>query len=119
GGVGLAGGVAEIAYPQLAGAIDAALLSLPVAVQSLQALIRRLGTGTIPPGRRLSGDAAVVEVRQEGGVTVTAPPRDLAGALSRIPDAARVRVEMYTMPDGTAKYAVYLAGTRDFPPEAG
>ncbi|MRH28408.1 hypothetical protein GH740_03660 [Microbacterium sp. SYP-A9085] len=119
GGVGLAGGVAGIAYPQLAGAIDAALLSLPVAAQSLQALIRRLGTGTIPPGRRLSGDAAVVEVRQEGGVTVTASPRDLAGALSRIPDATRVRVETYTMPDGTAKYAVYLAGTRDFPPEAG
>jgi len=119
GGVGLAGGVAGIAYPQLAGAIDAALLLLPVAAQSLQALIRRLGTGTVPPGRRLSGDAAVVEVRQEGGVTVTAPPRDLAGALSRIPDAARVRVETYTMPDGTAKYAVYLAGTRDFPPEAG
>lgn len=119
GGVGLVGGVAGIAYPQLAGAIDAALLSLPVAAQSLQALIRRLGTGTITPGRRLSGDAAVVEVRQKGGVTVTTSPRDLAGALSRIPDAARVRMETYTMPDGTAKYAVYLAGTRDFPPEAG
>jgi hypothetical protein len=119
GGVGIAGGVAGIAYPQLAGAIEAALLSLPVAAQTLQALIRRLGTGTVTPGRRLSGDAAAVEVRQEGGATATAPPRGLADALSRIPDTARVRVETYTMPDGTARYAVYLAGTRDFSPAAG
>jgi len=97
------------------------------------------GTGRLAPGARLTGTAGTVTVtavKPEGpsgpapgvapgpGSTVgQAPPsswrppsavapRSLAAATARIPGdgAARVRVEKYTMPDGSRQAVVYIAG---------
>jgi len=119
GGAGIAGVVGQIACPSLAGALGGAMLSLPLASQELQGLIRRLGRGSVSLGDSLSGTGTPVEVWQESEERVVAPPLDLADALRRIPDGARVRVETYTLADGEKAYAVYLAGTRDFSPHAG
>jgi hypothetical protein len=119
GGLGMAGGAAGIAYPPLLGVIHGALLSLPIASQTLEALIRGLGRGSVPRGGSLRGAGSPVEVWQENQESAVAPPRDLADALGRIPDGSRVRVETYTMAHGEKAYAVYLAGTRDFSPHAG
>ncbi|WP_345800936.1 hypothetical protein AAIB33_15925 [Microbacterium sp. AZCO] len=77
--------------------------------------LRSSGGGTILRGERLTGPAPAVEL-----IPVTAAvgaeagaPTSLAGIAARIPSdpAARVRVERYTMPDGSRQYAVYVAGT--------
>lgn len=113
----LAGGFSPLLGVLLLGATG----MLPGAAQGAQALIRTLGTGTIPAGSRLSGSAPAVRLQRTGTDRTVAAPDDLADALGRIPQDgdARVRVETYTMPDGTNRYAVYVAGTRDFSPHGG
>lgn len=46
--------------------------------------------------------------------TATTAPTTLSGALQRMPgvDDSRVRVERYTMPDGSRQFAVYITGTQ-------
>ena len=47
----------------------------------------------------------------------TGAPVSLADAAARIPQGdTRIRVERYTMPDGTRQFAVYVAGTRTMQP---
>ncbi len=50
----------------------------------------------------------------------TAAPASLADAAARIPGGgdARIRVERYTMPDGTRQFAVYVAGTQTVAPNS-
>ncbi len=104
---------------------------------SLQQAIGGLGAGTIPSTARLSGPAHDVVVTRlttgagsgaagSGGATgaasvggmplrvVPTAPSSLADAAARVPGDgdARVRVERYTMSDGTRQFAVYIAGTR-------
>jgi len=80
-----------------------------------QVVLRMLGRGRIGAGRHLDGTAPPVELLPVGAARPSVPPPDLGTALERIPSGdARVRVETYTMPDGSRRYAVYLAGTRDF-----
>lgn len=116
------------------------LVAAPLA-WSLQQAIGGLGAGTIPSTARLSGPTHDVVVTRlatgagggaagSGGATgaasvgpsagavplrvVPTPPSSLADAAARVPGDgdARVRVERYTMADGTRQFAVYIAGTR-------
>ncbi len=72
------------------------------------------GFGRVPKDARLSGPAPAVAVHPVGRSGSASAPTGLAGAAARIPADAqtRVRVERYAMPDGTRRFAVYVAGTR-------
>ncbi|WP_261166751.1 hypothetical protein [Microbacterium sp. Marseille-Q6965] len=74
--------------------------------------VGELGAGVVPAAARLTGVAEPVRVRRTSSGTATAPG-GLEAAARRIPSGgdARVRVEKYTMPDGSRQFAVYLAGT--------
>lgn len=88
------------------------VMSAAVAVQGR---VLRYGHGTVHPGDAPTGARPPVRLRRVGQTAQAAPPRGLADALARVPAAvARVRVETYTLPDASRRYAVYVAGTRDF-----
>lgn len=88
------------------------------------------GRGTVGREQRLTGPPPPVTVRpvvapapastdaSASASSATSPspvtaPAGLAAAVSRIPQgAAQVRVETYTMVNGSKQYAVYIAGTR-------
>ena len=74
-----------------------------------------LGLGTVPRGTRLGGPENPVTVtRLSGSSGVAAAPASLSDTVDRIPRGeGRVRVERYTMPDGSQRFAVYVAGTVD------
>ncbi len=117
--VGVARLLAPLAVPDLL----VATAGLVGAGQLLQQLLRTIGGGTIEPGDRLRGAPPPVDLIRTVDAVDVAAPTDLAAAIGRIPDDdgdgggdARIRIETYTMPDGTTRYAVYLAGTRDFWP---
>ena len=113
------GAMTAMVSPLAALALLGAAGALPEIAQGAQALIRRLHAGTIAPGSRLVPSGAAARVRRTATEADVASPDGLADALGRIPhDDARVRIETYTMPDGTMRYAVYLAGTREFSPLA-
>lgn len=65
-------------------------------------------TVAAPPG---NGAAGAVRVPPAGPVVA---PQSLVAVTERMPGAgdARVRVERYTMPDGSRQFAVYVAGTQ-------
>ena len=95
-----------------------------------------VGAGKLARDARLSGTAGPVTVTPvapapvvvaEAGATVGAgtpasrspaavAPRSLAAVTERMPGSGegRVRVERYTMPDGSEQYAVYVAGMQSF-----
>ena len=96
-------------------------------------VVDRIGAGTVPASARLGGTPPGVRVfpvaapASIGGATPsgTAPrsavvfrpmlaPEGLAAAAARVPgsDKDRVRVERYTMADGSRQFAVYVAGTQ-------
>lgn len=71
------------------------------------------GTGLVGRGARLTGEPEPVRI----GVlsrTGSGAPATLAAAAARIPNGerTRVRVEKYTMPDGSRQFVVYIAGMR-------
>lgn len=73
------------------------------------------GSGLVARDARLAGGPASVTLRRvTPGSTSAAAPSSLVDAAARIPGGgdARVRVERYTMPDGTRQFAVYVAGTQ-------
>ncbi|MCR2814003.1 MULTISPECIES: hypothetical protein [Microbacterium] len=91
-------------------AVGALSVGLPV----LRQVIRARGGGTIhaasaPPAPAPPADLLPLRRTARGG-----PPASLAEAASRVPGEgqARIRVEKYTMPDGSAQFAVYIAGTQ-------
>ncbi|MBD7957413.1 hypothetical protein H9651_07160 [Microbacterium sp. Sa4CUA7] len=105
-------GAQALALAQQAGpwALGAAAVGLPL----LRQVVRAHGGGTIAPGERLtastgSGSAEPLRRYERGSA-----PATLAAAAARMPGAgeSRVRVEKYTMPDGTRQFAVYIAGTQ-------
>lgn len=74
---------------------------------------RVLGAGTISRSTRLTINPSAVDV----GVVrrgSSRAPASLSEAAERIPGGgdARVRVERYSMPDGTRQFVVYVAGTQ-------
>lgn len=90
------------------------VIALAPGAAGLVGTIRGRGLGVIPQGARLTGTADAVRVR-ELAVPAGRPaaPASLAEAAARIPSSAdgRVRVERYTMPDGSRQFAVYVRGT--------
>lgn len=69
------------------------------------------GAGSVPRGTVLSGAPSAVAVTPIAGGRTTAPT-GLTQFADRIPQGdGRVRVERYTMPDGSRRFAVYVAGT--------
>lgn len=75
------------------------------------------GTGRLAAESRLAGrgvEVTLVPVTPLG--TMTAAPSSLTAVTQRMPGAreSRVRVERYSMPDGSRQFAVYVAGTQSF-----
>lgn len=72
------------------------------------------GFGTLPPGMVLRGRADAVTVTPVRTSKPGGPPTSLSAALSRFPKTpeAQVRVEQYTMADGTRRFVAYVKGTR-------
>lgn len=72
------------------------------------------GIGRLSRDARLTGRAEPVTVTPVAPTAQATAPASLAAAAQRIPGAgdARVRVEAYTLADGTRQYAVYVAGMR-------
>lgn len=70
--------------------------------------------GLIPRDARLSEGTGTAVIRPVGSATTATAPTGLAAATRRIPadGDTRVRVERYTMRDGSRQYAVYLPGTK-------
>ncbi|MCR2815620.1 hypothetical protein [Microbacterium jiangjiandongii] len=90
--------------------LSALAAGLPVFRQT----VRAHGGGTVDARERLAGHpppVTAVPLRQSARGSA---PATLAEAAARMPGEgdARVRVEKYTMPDGTRQFAVYIAGTQ-------
>ena len=92
---------------------------LPAAVGHARTVIGRsanaLRTGIHPRGAPVPPRwSPEVDVTTRSVGTVK-PPASLTDAFQRIPDGdAQVRVEKYTMADGSDQFVVYVAGTREF-----
>lgn len=73
-----------------------------------------LGKGVIPAGTTLQGKVDAVRVTPVGTTSPKAPPASLPEALQRLPNSggAQVRVEKYSMPDGTNRFVAYVKGTQ-------
>jgi hypothetical protein len=82
-------------------------------VRGTGAVIDDVGGGTIPREAVLAGEAKPVRLRRlDGPQHRFRAPASVEEAASRIPRAdARVRVEKYAMPDGSNRFALYIAGT--------
>jgi pimeloyl-ACP methyl ester carboxylesterase len=72
------------------------------------------GLGTLRPGATLQGTADAVAVTAVRTGTPGGPPTSLAGAFTRLPTApgAQLRVERYTLPDGTRQFIAYVKGSQ-------
>lgn len=105
----LAGQVAEGTWWMPTGALFAASTAL-LAYGVAGAGYGRMDRAPARAGTR-APSVGVQPVAPRAPVT---PVASLAEAAARIPGAAesRVRVERYTMPDGSAQFAVYIAGTQ-------
>ncbi len=81
---------------------------------SLQRVIGVTGAGTVPAEARLRGNPSDVIVTPVASSGPSTAPRSLADAAARVPGGgeARIRVERYTMRDGSRQFAVYVAGTQ-------
>lgn len=79
-----------------------------------------LGLGVSGAGRVRQGDVLAPAAQAHTGVRLrrvasaaTSAPASVSDAIGRVPQGdAQVRIERYTMPDGTRRFAVYIAGTR-------
>lgn len=78
------------------------------------AIVRGVGLGAVPGHARLRGAPQPVALRVLRRDPAATAPATLADITRRVPgDAAgRVRVERYTMADGSRQFAAYIAGTR-------
>jgi hypothetical protein len=93
-------------------------LAMPLA-WALQQAVGAIGGGTIPTTARLEGAAKGVVIARVAPRGPATAPHSLADAAARVPGGgeARVRVERYTMPDGSRQFAVYVAGTQTVAPD--
>lgn len=83
-----------------------------VATAAVLGAVGAAGRGTVSPEERLSGPRRV-GVPRLLSQTTAAPPSSLAQLTDRLPSGdGRVRVERYSMPDGSRRYVAYVAGTR-------
>ncbi|QKJ20927.1 hypothetical protein [Microbacterium hominis] len=74
------------------------------------------GWGRVPRDARLTDTGARVTLRPTTVEKATRAPQSLAAVAARIPSgrAEQVRVERYTMTDGSRQYAVYVSGMREW-----
>lgn len=81
-------------------------------------LARVVGAGTVPRDARLRVASTAIIVAPVRRDTRTEAPTTLAAAAARIPggEGSRIRVEKYTMADGSRQFAVYVTGTQSFAP---
>ena len=93
-------------------------LAIPFA-WTAQHAIGAAGAGTVPASSRLSGPAKDVIVSPVPSHGPGTAPTSLADAAARIPGGgdARIRVERYTMSDGSRQFAVYVSGTQTVVPQ--
>ena len=100
--------------PSVVGGVTAGGLVLMTA-----AAMALSGQGRLSRGARLAGGMPDVTIARVSVGTATAPAT-LAAVAERVPRGdARVRVETYTMADGSKQYAAYVGGTRDAAPWGG
>lgn len=98
-------------YDQFGGMGGFGITGIDVLGLVLVGALGAVDAGSVPRGTRLSGAASAVTVHSIGGGRTTAPT-GLTQIADRIPSGAgRVRVERYVMPDGSRRFAVYIAGT--------
>lgn len=74
------------------------------------------GQGRLSSDARLTGQAGPVSLTPVQPAAATGAPQSLTAVTQRMPGAgeSRVRVERYTMPDGSTQFAVYIAGMQSF-----
>ena len=111
----------------MAGPLPASAATLAVYLSAQ--VLRGAGFGTTARDARLEGSATPVRVTpisidrstRDGaagvGSETARAPTTLAAAAARIPagdDGARVRVERYTMTDGSRQFAVYVTGMKSY-----
>lgn len=84
------------------------------AVFAIAAALGSRGLGRLPPGATLSGTAAAVSLTPVKTASPLAPPTSLADAFRRFPatEGAQLKVEKYTMPDGSNRFVLYAKGTQ-------
>lgn len=72
------------------------------------------GMGVVRPGTKLSGTADPVAVTPVKTSNPVAPPANLAASLRRIPTSggAQLKIERYSMPDGSNRFMLYARGTQ-------
>jgi pimeloyl-ACP methyl ester carboxylesterase len=87
----------------------------PVTVTPIAAAAPNTLVPAFAPGAAPGGAAAASTVAPPTPPSAVAP-RSLAAVAERMPGAgdSRVRVERYTMPDGSRQYAVYIAGMQSY-----
>ena len=88
-------------------------MAIPAA-WAMQHVVGTVGAGTVRATARLQGRASAVVLTPIALHGPATAPTSLSGAVARIPrnGDARIRVERYTMPDGSRQFAVYVAGTQ-------
>lgn len=81
---------------------------------SMAAMLGAAGVGRLPPGARLSGDGGRITLTPVRSTSPVGPPSTLPEALRRFPGAgdAQIKVEKYTMSDGSRKFVLYEKGTQ-------
>ncbi|WP_194410009.1 hypothetical protein [Microbacterium cremeum] len=74
------------------------------------------GQGRLSRDARLTGRAGAVTLTTVRPAAASGAPQSLTAVTQRMPGAgdSRVRVEKYTMPDGSKQFAVYIAGMQSF-----
>lgn len=77
-----------------------------------------LGLGRVLPGMRLTGTADAVAVTPVKTARPETAPAGLAETFRRLPSAAgaQIKIERYTMADGSRRFVTYLKGTQAFLP---
>lgn len=88
-------------------------LGIGAAMPLMLGLVRGVGLGTVPAHARLRGEPHAVAVRPLRVTTAATAPASVTDLTRRMPGQGdgRVRVERYTMPDGSRQFAAYIAGT--------
>ncbi|MFF2486927.1 hypothetical protein ACFVSU_11030 [Microbacterium sp. NPDC058062] len=111
--VGCAAGLLTLGGAAVVGLSGAGLLSRDARLSGTAGPVTVTPVAAGPPaGATSAGVAASPPSRSPASVA----PQSLAAVTDRMPGAgdSRVRVERYTMPDGSRQYAVYLAGMQSF-----
>ncbi|WP_019180484.1 hypothetical protein [Microbacterium yannicii] len=90
--------------------------ALGVGTIALAGALGVTGPGRLSRDARLTGSAGPVALTPVTPARTPGAPQSLAAVTQRMPGAgeSRVRVERYTMPDGTKQFAVYIAGMQSF-----